>query len=350
MDISVKEDILERLKENRSFHRTSLSQYAMRCCLCGDSRKDPSKTRLYFKINTNDESPILYMCFNCDSYGILTPDMLRSMDIYDPHINSRLVSFNKESTKAIRKKLGCANDSKLNVKVPIPEHNQSNINKLKYVSKRLGIDFTFDELVKLKCVFSLKEFVYLNNISKLTVANQRAITLNNDYVGFLTVNNEFINFRDITNKNKLRYDKYTIVPDLPDTTKMYIIPTKFDLLTTNEVNVNICEGVFDALGIYYHINNEKSVDNLYIAVCGSGYMNVIKYIVKLGLIGDNVTINIFSDSDRNKYFYNKVFGYASSWFGCINLYYNTLEKDYGVTKDKINLVKYVIKQKNMPYR
>lgn len=336
LDISVKEDILDKLRGKRFFHNTSLDQYAMRCPLCGDSRKDPSKTRFYLKINLNDESPIVYNCFNCDSSGILTADVLRSMEIMDRDINARLSKFNKASKKSLYKRLGIKNE-KLNVKIPNVTYTLENSAKKKYIESRLGIELTFIELIRLKCIFSLRDFLLANNVERLTVNPERAKRLNSDYVGFLTMQNEYINFRDTTGRNKLRYDKYAILEKMVDAVKMYTIPSKVDVLTTDEITINIAEGMFDVLGIFYNINNKNTKNQIYTAVCGSGYMNVIKHFIRLGFIGKNITIKIFSDSDKDTYFYRKTIEYAKQFVGRVYLIYNTLEKDYGVPKDQIYL-------------
>lgn len=336
MDISVKEDILNRLKENKTFRRASLDEYCMRCMICGDSKKDPNKRRLYVKINTNDESPIVYHCHNCGSSGYLTSDVLREFNIYDLSLNSRLTAFNKEASGKVRKNYSIL-DKKLRVKVPKVRYSSRAEDKKRYIETRLGVDLTFEELVNMKCIFSLRDFVETNKIEELTIGMTRANMINDDYVGFLSINNEYINFRDITDSHKLRYDKYTIIRDLPDTVKMCAIPTSVQMLTTEPIIINIAEGVFDILGLYYNVMNKKTDNMIYVAVCGSGYMNVIKYFIKMGFIGNNITINIFSDSDKDPYFYKKVIAYSKQWVGKINLIYNILEKDYGVPRDKIKL-------------
>jgi hypothetical protein len=344
MDISIKEMIIDQLKGVRRFHRTSLNQYAMRCPLCGDSKKDPSKTRFYLKIDTTNELPIVYNCFNCDSSGILTPDILRAMDVNNLSLNSNLLKFNKMSIKSIQKRVGISK-KKLNVKVPTPIYNKRNELKKLYIEKRLGLELTFAELVRLKCVFSLEEFVKVNDIEKLTVGNKMANMLNDYYVGFLTTNNEYINYRDCTNNNQYRYYKYALLPSYDETTKMYNIPTQVPVLTTEIITINIAEGIFDILGIYYHIMNKEEYNNIYMAVCGCGFMSVIKYFIRIGLIGNNITINIYSDSDKEQSFYDTLFKYAKQWFGEINLIYNTKSKDYGVPSKYIDLYKINIKRR-----
>lgn len=315
----------------------------LRCQFCGDSKKDLTKRRLYIKMNMgNDDLPILYNCFNCGASGVLTPSILRTLKIHDLQLNSSLVSYNNRTINSFNKKMGIV-DNNISFIIPRPLNTPSNIKKKKYIEERLGISISAQELVELKTIFSFEQFLKENNIDSLTVKNSRAIELNNDYVGFLTAKNEFINFRDITNKYKLRYDKYSIYRNLDNTRKFYTIPTCIDLLSNEPININLAEGVFDIFGVYFHIFNKNKTNNVYAAICGSAYVNVIKYFIQLGIMGDNVTINIFSDSDHPPYFYKGLKKELSMWVKEINLYYNELSKDFGVPKDQIQLISKKIK-------
>ena len=198
---------------------------------------------------------------------------------------------------------------------------------------------TDEELQKLKVVFSLEQLLSINKIDQITTTNIRANLLNDDYVGFLSVRNEFVIFRDITNKNKLRYDKYSVVPSIDNTRKFYTIPNQIDMLSNEPIYINLAEGTFDILGIYYHIKNQNLKNQVYAAVCGAAYTSVIKYFISLGLVGDNININIFSDADKDYYWYSKMIKELSPFVNSINIYYNTKEKDYGVHKDQIDLIK-----------
>ena len=229
--------------------------------------------------------------------------------------------------------------NKLKFKVPKPEITQSNALKKLYIEKRLGIKIPVSELVKLKTVFSLEEFLKYNKIEFVNAGKSRANTLNNDYVGFLSSASEYIVFRDITGKNKRRYDKYTIINNIDNTQKFYTIPSRTDLLTEDKVNINLAEGVFDILGVYFHVKDKKIDNEIYAAVCDSSYATVIKYILSQGLIGKNISINLYSDSDHELYFYYNIFKEFSDWVGDINLYYNELSKDFGVPKYNIKLIK-----------
>lgn len=336
MDASVKEEVLDALRGIRSFRQISFDMYAMRCQLCGDSRKDPNKARFYVKINLKDDSPILYMCHNCQASGILTPEVLRSFDVHDYSLNSRLLKYNKESTKKIKRLSG--RGSRVSVKVPKFKNTKRYVLKKQYVESRLGISIPPEDMVRLKAIFSLEDFLNLNHIEEVSTKPKMAQTLHDSYVGFLTTNNEFINFRDITNKNKLRYFKYVVFQDKFDSLKFYTIPNKINLMTTSKITINIAEGIFDILGIYYHITHQNNTDNIYVAVCGCAYLSVIKYYIELGLCGSNIVVNIYSDADKDPYFYKSVIREISAWVGEVHLFYNTLGKDYGVRAEEISII------------
>lgn len=324
-------------------HKTSVNQIALRCPLCGDSKKDKTKTRFYVLIDKNNDTPILYHCFNCDESGIITPAVLRSAGVNDLKLNSELLNYNKLVKKNIRKTIGIKNNY-FNYKVPKIKDIEINKIKKEYIENRLGLFFSYEELENLKVVFSLLDFLKINKINELNVNKGRAVLLENDYVGFLSTKNNLITYRDITNNNKLRYDKYPVITDIDNSEKFYTIPNTIDILSPDPIIINIAEGTFDILGVYYHIMN-KSLDNMiYVAACGSGFLSVLQHFITSGIVGNNVIVNIFSDSDKNINFYNKVIDSISPFVGEINIFYNELEKDYGVHKDKIRLIKHKIKR------
>lgn len=332
-----KHEVEYRLLQLPYAHRINANQIAVRCQFCGDSKKDPRKTRFYVQTNVTNDKPILYNCFNCGVSGILTPSVLRTFDINDLQLNSNLITFNKNIHRKFNK-IYNIKDNKFNYRVPIGRKGTSDEIKKKYIEDRLGLSISFEELQHLKVVFSLEQLLAINNIDEVTVNSRRANLLNDDYLGFLSVRNEFVVFRDITNKNKLRYDKYSIRPSLDNTRKFYTIPNKIDLLTNEPIYINLAEGTFDILGIYFHVKNKNIKNQVYAAVCGSAYTSVIKYFLSLGLVGDNVIINIFSDNDKDEYWYIRMIEELSPFVHSINLYYNTKYKDYGTVKDNIDLV------------
>lgn len=329
--------VRNELLKLKSSSIVSPSQITVRCPFCGDSLKDLSHAHFNIKINVNENEPIMVYCFRCDIGGILTPSILRTLKINDLSLNSSLISYNKNSMGTINKTLGLINNN-LEFSIPIPNENDSKtMLKKKYIEYRLGMTFTIEELIKMKVVFNLGEFLKVNNINSLTTNKEKASLLHKDYVGFLTAKNEFINFRDITGNNK-RYEKYNVYKNLDNTRKFYSIPNEINLMATKNITINIAEGVFDVLGIYYHLYEKENDNMIYTAVCGAGYISVLKYYIKMGVFG-NVTINIYSDNDRVPQYYYDLKNELIDWVDSINLFYNDIGKDYGVPKDKIKIKK-----------
>jgi hypothetical protein len=310
----------------------------MRCQFCGDSKKDINKKRLYIKIDeNNDNEPMWYYCHNCEAHGLITPSILRTFKIHDMDLNSELYTYNTTIEKTSKRTMYNKYNN-ISFSIPHPKNTKANIMKKKYIENRLGINLPVAELIRLKTIFSFDQFIKENNIDSITCKNGLKYYIDKDYVGFLTANNEFINFRDITNKNKMRYYKYSILQNPINTLKFYTIPTSINIMSTETININLAEGVFDILGIYFHILNQNNENNVYAAVCGSAYNTVIKYFIKLGIFGKNVVINIFADSDKPPSEYSKVKKDFSMFCGEIKLFYNQLNKDCGTIKENIKLI------------
>lgn len=334
-------DIVDKLLSLPYAHRVGPNQIALRCAFCGDSKRDPRKTRFYVQPNINSDVPMLYNCFNCGVSGIVTPQVLRTFEINDLSLNSNLLSLNKSINRRSSKSLKIK-DNKLSIKVPIPLNTNRNKEKKLYIENRLGRKFTTQELVQLKTVFSLEQLLTLNHIGDITCKPEIANMINDDYVGFLTVDNGHVIYRDITNQHKLRYNKYSIVPTLDTSKKFYTIPNQLDIISSEPVYIHIAEGVFDILGVYYHIKNEEKKNHIYLASCDSSFLIALKYFIGKGFIGDNIHIELYSDNDHEPYFYHNLNKELKPWVGSIKLFYNSKEKDYGVPKSSIHLMKKTI--------
>ena len=73
-------------------------------------------------------------------------------------------------------------------------------------------------------------------------------------------------------------------------------------------------------------------------------------LLNIGLVGDNVVVNVFADNDEefnNKNnkptdirYFKGIFKKVKYLYGEINIYYNTIGKDIGVRKDEISLKRY----------
>ena len=313
----------------------------VKCPICGEGHKRHNHGHCYIGL-INNGPPVVYHCFIGECSGIVTPEFLHSMEIYDNELDNILNIFNKSYDKISKesRKIYMIQKKKDNLIIPDIEERNSNILKLNYLRKRMKIGFSFENCKDLRMVFSLYDFLDANNIKPNLNRYKRKILdiVNNDYLGFLAANNSHIVFRNIRDNKNLRYLKYEIFDEPSLGNIIYNIPgTRCDIFS-DDVNLHVAEGTFDILGVYNSICHGNKINNIYSACCGSGYLNTIRYFVKLGFIG-NLNVNIYSDKDKDPTFYKKTYLNIKPWVKSINIYYNELSKDYGVPKDEIEISK-----------
>ena len=204
----------------------------------------------------------------------------------------------------------------------------------------------------MKVITSLRDFCILNKIKKLTCSDQVAFKLEEKYVGFLTYGISHILFRDNTNTEDLRWVKYPITSESSVNRIFYSMESEIDLFTEDEITINLAEGVLDILSANYNLGYDGS-NILNLCVSGKYYDSLILFLVSLGFVGSNITINIFADNDytfnkKNKNnsttidYYKKILKNYKHLFGKINVWYNLMSKDIGVSRDMIKLKKYQI--------
>lgn len=325
----MKENLREQILSTKGSRVINEKQIVTGCVFCN------KPAHLYVKIDlNNDEEPILFNCFRCNMSGVVTTKMLKEFDIWDLQLSGALATYNKTTTSKMKKTLG--KDNKMDIKIPMYKeiHEFMNIKKL-YIERRLGVEFTFEELYRFKIVYKLYDLLFKNKIDTLTMDEKVTDIINDDYVGFLSIRNEFVVSRNIKDNKNKRYQKYSLFKNLENTRSFYTIPNKIDILTPDIIELNISEGIFDILGVYLHIYNKETDNKIYTAVCGSGYSSVIKYFISNGIFGNNVILNIFSDSDKSINDYKYKLSGISLWFKETNVIYNSIGKDFGVPKDKI---------------
>lgn len=346
----IKLDIIEALRgRGEYFKQISDIRYRTRCPYCGDSQSNLNTGHFYLRIDPTDNYPILYICFKCDMKGVVTDDVLMDLDIDDVRIKSGLTTLNRTSDK-IDNKNYVAETEMVMFDFVLPEIKRGA--KTKYIENRLGIKLTDDELMNMKVVTSIREFLITNNIRKINkgFSNADMFRLEDHFVGFLTYGNSHILLRDITGKDSWRWVKYPITEESSKNKIFYVISNTVDVLTSDDITINLSEGVFDAVSICYNFEYDKP-NTLNIAVSGKYYSRILLFLLDLGIVGSNVTVNIFSDNDVefNKKggnttleYYKKVLERYKYLFGKVNVYYNTIGKDYGVPRKEICLKKYPI--------
>ncbi|MCM1221250.1 MAG: hypothetical protein NC548_42900 [Lachnospiraceae bacterium] len=314
--------------------------FATRCVLCGDSTKNPTKKRLYIHLDpTNATEPIGYKCFNCMAHGVVTSDMLRKIGMSD---NAYTVALKEINAQAVRLS-GTQKTNKyrkmktLPLELPEPYKDEIILKKIHYLYKeRLGYMIPLDELKKLKIVWKLTDLLKLNHLEINRTWHNFIQDLDNDYIGFLSVRNEYIIFRDITNKHEMRYIKYGIMKGMENASSYYAIDNTVPILSREPIDIIVAEGTFDIIGILYHLYNGDTTNRKFVSTSEGDFENPIMYHINQGLIGENINVLCYVDNDTVAD-YERLKKRLKPYIGSISFFHNTKFKDFGVSKDNIEV-------------
>lgn len=334
-----KKEIFVRLARHPNIEEHGI-QLVTRCVLCGDSMKNPNKKRLGIKCDyTNPTEPLLYNCFNCGESGVVSSQMLRDIGVNDDELIQSVRQINKGalSSEGNVKVSKYKNNKTIDVVIPPLTNNPTHMTKLQYLFSRIGKpeSMNMENLKRLKIVWSLKDFLELNGVSPI---NQYTDLLDRDYIGFLSARNEYIIFRDITGKNKMRYVKYNIFGVFDNSNAFYTIQNSIDLLSREDIHIIAAEGTFDILSLFYNVYDGDIHNKIFCATCNGQYRNVLMYYINKGLVGRNICIDIYRDSDNDKFMnYKKLKMELKPYTKNYHVYYNTLSKDFGVPKEMIDI-------------
>lgn len=314
---------------------TNKKEISVRCCFCGDSTKNANSSHLYVKLVVDEKEPHTYYCQKCKAKGIVTSQLFKQLKLFDNDLNVKIGLYNKavgkknKKYKPIRKK-----------ELIIPNHERTKLNlvKLAYINRRLGINLKLEDLPKYKIFLNLYDLLDANHVQNLTNKNERFVdTLDHNFLGFISYDNNYGIMRNLSKKvmPDLRYYNYNIFDNYDNSKRFYILPTKIDILKP-KLNVVITEGIFDLLGVYFNIEKQKQDNTLYVAVNGVGYSLVFLHLARMGFL--DMDIKIYSDNDQNLKQYKAIKTEFKSFLtNRIQVFYNKIGKDFGVTPDKIQI-------------
>lgn len=326
----------ERFKGPDSRHN-----YIVRCPYCGDS-VTANHGHFNIRIDPTDNSVMVYNCFRCPAGGVVTTDVLERLGMTDSSVMDSIQVMNRNAPiRDVSRYL--AQDSLLQF-----DYKQPDIlrypHKIQYVNTRLGRIFNEQDCRDIKIVTSLRDFLETNSINELTVQPEIADYLEKAYVGFLSFGNSTMLFRDVTGRSKYPWVKYPVLEKARGTMCFYSINSEINLLTSDQIVVNLAEGVMDILGVAYHLD-ELRKNHINIAVGGKFYEKTLRHLVSMGFVGDNIKVQIFSDndaqfnvnavSDTSLTAYRRVFKDRKQLFGSMHVWVNTIGKDFGVPSNKI---------------
>ena len=303
-----------------------------RCILCGDSKKDMNKKRLYIKCDPNDVSePVTYMCFNCGEFGSLTADMLTQIvgEDYDfVQLLKRINRFamNDSGTMRVNK---YKNDKEIQVKIPPPKNTQSTVKKIKYLNKRIGYPIPIEDYEKLKLIFNISEFLEENGIPLLKKYKDYIHSYDRDYIGWLSVKNEYIILRDITGQNKMRYIKFNIFGMESNAHSFYTIRNGINTITTDPIKIIAAEGPLDILSIAYNVYGGIIPNCVFMSTNHGAFYNPLLFYINKGLVGSNVFVEIYRDSDSIMN-YQLLKEQLKIYTKNYKVFRNSIGKDFGV--------------------
>lgn len=304
----------EELINSGIFKKVSTAyQYKCQYCpFCGDG-----KYHMYVRIRTDDTSPVLYNCKKCNTSGCMNRKFLDYYGLEDIKI-------------PYGKGRRYYHTAKVDNKVSVSDNKKSYVGNINYadnakayIGERLGITVENDDLVVCQYVgyprMYAKEYLGID-VDKLNVFKGRC---------WFRLTNGGLVGRDMYSDDGIRW--YRLKSDKLMDGGLYQLKLPID--TGREINAVITEGIMDGIGMWKHGN----VDNgIYISCMGSDYERGIMHLIDLGLFGNTVNVGIYVDGDVDikRLRFNK---HLMKLFKHVYVYRNTLEKDYGVKGDLIDI-------------
>lgn len=344
--VEIKLNLISSIRNATSYYRQVTDvEHLTRCPFCGDSL-NPNKGHMYMHIVLDDTSPIQYHCARCGEGGYLTPNVLRRFGIESNDLKQLLDQLNYHTGRRDRRMIMEKSYAMFNYVLPDRVKYPM---KLKYIEDRLGIAVTEDVINECKIITSVADFLKTNEIDSLTADKSVVTMYEYDYIGFLSYGNSYILLRDVSGRHKdFSWIKYPITDASRGSKIFYSMSSAIDIETEDPITINIAEGVFDIISIGYNLKQNK-LNTINIANTGKEYSSLISFLVSKGLVGSNVTLNIYSDNDKifNKKENSKrrvktelqdykgdLYPYKFLMNG-VYVKYNQVFKDYGTTKDNI---------------
>lgn len=307
-----------------------------RCFYCPDSN-NPSHAHFYISIPESKEEFSQYYCQKCGARGYVTHTKLLEWNIWDDDIALKLIDHNKSQKRQVKNMY----DRYVLKNTMTRDEDISDI-KLKYINDRIGTNYTFDDLHRLKIILNLKDLLIENNITSITRSRNIIDQLDYNFLGFISIDNAFINMRRICDKGLVyksidkRYINYDIFNKFDNSQRFYTIPTDVDLSSPNPIQIHIAEGPFDILSIYENVRHRSP--GIYTSVGGSNYYGIINYFIGVMKL-PWVEIHIYPDNDnvgsnrKMKWIYEKLKKINTEVFIHRNMCEG--EKDFGVVPDRI---------------
>ena len=323
-------------------------EIAMRCPYCGDSKRDRNAAHFYVSI-PQDDNVSLFHCFraSCLVSGVTTSEKLIEWNIFDPDTAIELTKYNKQVLSLDKNKKFKQSEVYILNNNYISPSKLSEV-KLKYINNRLGTNLTYTDLLNQKIVLNLGDLLLTNNITTYTRDPRIIKELDESFLGFISPDNAFVNMRNlregkVSKSIDKKYVNYSIFNKLDNTQKYYTLPTTIDLTNPNRIQINIAEGPFDILSVYYNMNTNHN-HSIFSAILGGGYLGICKHFIHtMKLI--NLEFHVYIDNDVDDYMIYDVRDYLKVYHIPLYIHRNVApnEKDFGVNKSRIQERVYLLR-------
>lgn len=324
------------------------TEISINCPLCCREGNIDKNNHMYISLGI-DNKPPMFNCFrNINHRGLLTKSVIEEFTMNHGLIDDELFKDIDSNNKRISfsNRFYLNKNQKFNIYPNLASNSKLSNYKLDYINNRLGFKLELQELQNKKIILNLYEFLSYNKLNRLTRHKSITDIIDRYYIGFLTNNNSSLIMRNLHPNPKIlpeglqkRYLKYNLFQNNQNSSGYYMIPTICNI--GNKIKIHIAEGTFDILSIFYNICENNIYNNIYVSIGGNSYLNCIQYfLTSIGIIDSEFHVYIDNDisSDTINKLRNVLHPINIPVYIHMNIYKE--QKDFGVSKDKINLYTY----------
>jgi hypothetical protein len=307
---------------------STLSELAsVRCPLCGDS-DNINHAHLYIGVKEYDnEHLIVYDCKKCGRQGFVSPGFLRRLNIDDISIETYL----KRSLKRVAHIKSYGKDDDISkTRFLFPKITKGDSKKIEYLSERLQMDFSNNEMIeRYKVILNLGSFLNVNKITNPAVSIDKIGLLSEYGVGFLSEDKRSVSIRNMDPGVSYK-DRFNIIHLFQGSRHpfMYIPPCNLDVLSPYP-HIAVSESPFNIICCKNYFFTEDDTSVIYAAAGRKLFSRPITRLIQLtGFV--NGQIHIFADNDNN---------FNTDWYRFhlskflnnydITIYLNNAENDFG---------------------
>lgn len=298
------------------FKRRGGMEYSCTCPACNKI------DHCYVKFDLSTDSPLVWYCHRCNEKGIINQKFLDYFNLTDLK-----VPYTRTRKKVkVNKTIDIGKDIQL-----IDVNNTSELIKIvNYFKYRVGVEPTLQELNEFRCLTEARMY------ASQYLGVQKSSSYFEPFIWF-RLDNGNIQGRNTSDNGEFRWLKFknNVTAGI---TGLYSIRKAFDI--ESEINVCLCEGIFDAIGLYYYNRNEVGINSIYVACLGKNFEAGINSVINRGIFGQSVNIRIYKDSDVSAKSI-KIQPSIRKLFKSVSVYENTIGHDYGYPANQIDARKII---------